>query len=136
HKWLKEGDANTRFFHTITLQRRRHNAIRRLLTAQGRVLSSQAEMEEHISEFYSHLFTSEVHWDGDSILHLIPQRVTPDMNDALIKPVTQDEMKSTLFHLPDDKAPGEEGMSSTFYKHFWDLIKQDLLGSHFYVTLI
>ncbi|CAA0829034.1 Unknown protein, partial [Striga hermonthica] len=57
-RWLKEGDANT-FFHTITLQRRRHNAITRLLTSQGRILSSQVDMERHISEFYSHLFSSE-----------------------------------------------------------------------------
>ncbi|CAA0841624.1 Unknown protein, partial [Striga hermonthica] len=121
-RWLREGDANTRFFHTFTLQRRRHNAITRLLCSQGRVLTSQRAIEQHIADFYTKLFTSEGSMGGDSIIHLIPQTITADMNAALLKPVTEEEVKAALFNLPTDKAPGEEGMNSTFYQHFWELI--------------
>ncbi|CAA0822586.1 Unknown protein, partial [Striga hermonthica] len=64
-KWLKEGDSNTKFFHAYTLQKRKLNAISRLLTPSGSVLTSHEDIENHISEFYSELFTSEGSWDGE-----------------------------------------------------------------------
>ncbi|CAA0810884.1 DNAse I-like superfamily protein, partial [Striga hermonthica] len=71
HKWLREGDANTRFFHAYTLQRRKLNAITRLVSSQGTVFSSQKEIESHISDFYKSLFSTEGSWGGDTLLPLI-----------------------------------------------------------------
>ncbi|CAA0812281.1 Unknown protein, partial [Striga hermonthica] len=71
HKWLREGDANTHFFHAYTLQRRKLNAITRLVSSQGTVFSSQKEIETHISDFYRSLFSTEGSWGGDTLLPLI-----------------------------------------------------------------
>ncbi|CAA0810283.1 Unknown protein, partial [Striga hermonthica] len=69
-KWLKEGDGNTKFFHAYTLQKRKLNAISRLITPSGSVLSSQEDIEHHIADFYSNLFTTEGSRDGESIVNL------------------------------------------------------------------
>jgi hypothetical protein len=48
--WLKEGDANTRFFHIHTNVRRRRKFIRSL-EHNGHTLSSEASKGEHSSRF-------------------------------------------------------------------------------------
>ncbi|CAA0828650.1 Unknown protein, partial [Striga hermonthica] len=120
-KWLKEGDSNTKFFHAYTLQKRKQNAISRLLTPSGRVLTSHEDIENHISTFYSELFTSEGSWDEESIVHLIPQTISDDMNQTLLKPVSEEEVRAALFSLPLEKSPGEDGMNALFFQLFWNI---------------
>ncbi|CAA0811146.1 Unknown protein, partial [Striga hermonthica] len=71
-KWLKEGDSNTRFFHTLTLQRTRFNAITRLLTSRGQAVTNQEDIASHIAEFYKNLFSSEGSW-ASFLLNLLEQ---------------------------------------------------------------
>ncbi|CAA0843337.1 Unknown protein, partial [Striga hermonthica] len=111
-RWIKEGDGNTKFFHAYTLQKMKLNAISRLITPQCNVLTSRVDIENHISEFYSDLFHTEGSWDGDSILQLIPRTISDDMNQDLLKPVSEDEIKSALFSLHPEKSPGEDEMSA------------------------
>ncbi|GER48685.1 RNA-directed DNA polymerase [Striga asiatica] len=54
------------------------------------------EIESHIVDYYSNLFSSDGCWGGDSILHLIPQTITPDMNEALLKPADEKEVKGLI----------------------------------------
>ncbi|CAA0813235.1 Unknown protein, partial [Striga hermonthica] len=127
--WLKEGDANTKFFHAYTIQKRKLNAITRLLSPQGLALTTQEDIELHVSEFYRDLFTAERSSGGESIINLIPKSISEDMNQALLKPVSEEEVKEALFSLPADKSPGEDGMNAIFYQHFWTLVKDDVLAA-------
>ncbi|XP_074288741.1 uncharacterized protein LOC141613898 [Silene latifolia] len=43
----------------------------------------------------------------------------------LLAPVTDDEIKQTLFSIPNDKAPGPDGYSSQFFKATWDITGKD-----------
>lgn len=43
--WLKEGDGNTKFFHTSTLVRRRRNKIEALQNARGEWIEDKAELK-------------------------------------------------------------------------------------------
>ncbi|CAA7030770.1 unnamed protein product [Microthlaspi erraticum] len=48
------------------------------------------------------------------------------MNEALTKPVTENEVKIALFAMHPEKAPGPDGMTALFYQKFWDILKQDI----------
>ena len=56
--WLKDGDKNTKFFHSKASQRRRRNYIIRLLDAGGNWCINQQQINETIVNFYTDLFTS------------------------------------------------------------------------------
>ena len=56
-KWVLKGDANTDFFHNSANGRRRKNLICCLEGDQG-VLTSQEDIEQHISNFFKSLFGS------------------------------------------------------------------------------
>ncbi|XP_074300543.1 uncharacterized protein LOC141631821 [Silene latifolia] len=44
----------------------------------------------------------------------------------LLSPVTKDEVKEVVFHIPDDKAPGPDGYSSKFFKDSWDIVGEEV----------
>jgi hypothetical protein len=56
--WLKDGDKNTKFFHTCVKQRKRHNQIEEILD-EGRVMcSTEDEVKKAFTGYFQHLFTT------------------------------------------------------------------------------
>ena len=49
--------------------------------------------------------------------------------DALEGPLTYEECKKSLETFENGKSPGEDGFTVEFYKHFFNLVGQDLLAS-------
>jgi hypothetical protein len=49
------------------------------------------------------------------------------MNENLIKEFTREEMKLALDSIGDLKAPGPDGMPTTFYKSYWDIVGEHVL---------
>ncbi|XP_019194227.1 PREDICTED: uncharacterized protein LOC109188138 [Ipomoea nil] len=56
----------------------------------------------------------------------IQPRVTAIQNEGLLRPFEESEVKSTLFSMYPDKAPGPDGMNPGFYQHFWDVVGTDV----------
>ncbi|XP_031108426.1 uncharacterized protein LOC116012895 [Ipomoea triloba] len=52
--------------------------------------------------------------------------VTHSQNVELLRPFEGEEVKSALFSMFPDKAPGADGMNPGFYQHFWDVVGDDV----------
>ena len=51
-----------------------------------------------------------------------------DQSTSLLdKPVTLLELYDALLCIKSDKVPGIDGLSSNFYKTFWNIVGQDLI---------
>jgi hypothetical protein len=50
-----------------------------------------------------------------------------EMNLSLLKEVSADEVKATLFSMQSGKSPGPDGFPVEFFKFFYDRLKEDLL---------
>jgi len=85
-RWLAAGDKNTRFFHLRASQRRKKNSIKRLKRPDGQFTEDIQEMGNLTSSFYKNLYTSEGTIDMESVLNVVPVKVTPEMNDQLLAP--------------------------------------------------
>ena len=50
------------------------------------------------------------------------------MNEILIAPYIEEEVKKALFQIGDLKAPGTNGLHVVFLKLFWHIISDELVG--------
>lgn len=54
--WSKDGDSNSRYFHSVIAQRRKMHSIYVLFSSTGEKLTSHSEIVNHILGYYTELF--------------------------------------------------------------------------------
>ncbi|XP_019176335.1 PREDICTED: uncharacterized protein LOC109171734 [Ipomoea nil] len=83
-------------------------------------------MRTVILDYYRDIFSSnQAEMDGSFYANILP-RVSHTQNDALLRPFEKAEVKTALFAMFPDKAPGPDGMNPRFYQHFWDVVGEDV----------
>jgi mannosylglycoprotein endo-beta-mannosidase len=122
---LREGDANTKFFHLRVNARRRKNHIHKLMNNHGWVTDHVAKEEVIHSHFKSTMERGEpraydFNWDA---IHVDD----PDLS-SLGVPFTEEEVRNVINQMPGDKAPGPDGFTGIFFKKCWDIIKVDVMN--------
>jgi hypothetical protein len=80
-------------------RRKKQNKISKLKKEDGSFTKDEEEMATLTTAFYRNLYMSEGTEDMDQLLNTVPIKVTGDMNDALLKPFSTDEIKSALFQM-------------------------------------
>lgn len=110
---LKEGDANTKYFHLKMNARRRKNFIQRLRV--GNIWKFKHEekaaiIKDHFEAFLARPPPCLVDFDWDALQ-------LPPVDLAMINgPITEEEVLAALKQLPGDKAPGPDDFTGAFYK--------------------
>ncbi|OMO87766.1 reverse transcriptase [Corchorus capsularis] len=123
-KWLKDGDANTRFFHQTTIQMRQTNKILNLKSDNGEWIEEEKKIVEEFELYYSDLFTSNNSKNWDQVLLHVPRVVTDHMNGELTRDISEEEIRIAAFQLWANKAPGPDGYNGTFYQKYWEIVKE------------
>jgi hypothetical protein len=116
--WMKEGDRNTKFFHSVASGRKRKNRIKALRREDGVVVEEDGEMKEVATNYFINLFSSTACTRTAELLDHIDPCVMPAMNESLMAVYTEDEVRSALESIGDLKAPGLDGMPALFYKKY------------------
>lgn len=104
-QWLQAGHRNTRFFHEKTKQRRGYNRITAITDSQGKVWYSEEDLNRVIIDYFDALFFSDCQEDMAEALQHIQPRVSQEMNDDLVKPVTEEELYRAVHQMAREKAP-------------------------------
>jgi len=126
----KLGDENTKFHHlTATVQWRR-NQIRTLQAADNTLVTDHASKAAILHTFYSELLgqADECTAMPDLASILSYTALTTNQVAQLIGPFTLEELKTILFPMKTDTAPGPDGFTPLFFRAAWDLVKDDLLA--------
>ena len=122
-KLIKEGDKNTRYFHTLATIRRRRNTITSI--KQGDlVINDQRQIRRIIVQHFKQLYSSQEHTIGDlSALDLT--KLTPHQCAMLEEPVSSLGVKEAVLSCDGTKAPGYDGFNLKCIKQVWPIMGED-----------
>ncbi|XP_026459307.1 uncharacterized protein LOC113359966 [Papaver somniferum] len=126
-QWLKEGASNSNFFHTSIKIRQAHNAITELESLDGSIVSTQQEISKNLVEYFENKFKKQDVTFAENIFANIPMVITAKDNMMLNATPSNEEIKSAVFEMDPDSAPGPNGFSGWFYRSAWHIIEKDFI---------
>ncbi|XP_060170802.1 uncharacterized protein LOC132601754 [Lycium barbarum] len=124
--WLKLGDSNTTYFHACLRNRMAQNHIRSLTTNDGRLIQTDAQVQEEVVGFYKQsLGTAASHLPIVRTEVMQQGRVlSRDQQLILVENVTIPEIVEAVMDIEDNKAPGSDGYNAFFYKKIGTLLER------------
>ncbi|KAJ1283661.1 hypothetical protein BS78_03G145500 [Paspalum vaginatum] len=124
--YLREGDANTSFFHKQARYRKKKNFIAKFQDG-NQVFTAQEDKQQAALEFYENLIGSA----EERCYSLDFATLGVQQHDlvGLDSPFSLEETWAVVKELPLDKAPGPDGFTGRFYKVCWDIIKDDVMAA-------
>ena len=124
-RWLKDGDANSKFFHSLLANRHRRNSILTLKVNGNLVEGVQPIQNVVFSHFKEHFAAQNSPRPGAE--NLLFKQLTYAEGRSLILPFTETEVKNAVWDCDSFKSPSPDGVNLGFIKDFWEDIKGDIM---------
>ncbi|XP_028554221.1 uncharacterized protein LOC114580528 [Dendrobium catenatum] len=126
-RWIEEGDANSHFFHMVATGRRRDNRVNCILTNEGQRVTDAGAIRTVFTEFFREKWrerdASLLDWPDFHEQDKVPEHFLASLTAV----VTDREVWEAVHAMGNNRAPGRDGITTSFLKFFWDIIKADML---------
>ncbi|KAF5784203.1 putative RNA-directed DNA polymerase [Helianthus annuus] len=122
-RWAKDGDENSKFFHSMINCRKASNVIHGL-DIEGSWVSKPSLVKKEVFRYFRDKFVEP--WEvRPSLVCPGIKRLSVDEAQSLEAPFSRQEIKAAAFDCGDDRAPGPDGINFRFVKHFWSVLEDD-----------
>lgn len=121
-EWLREGDRNTKYFHNVVKGRKVQNRLLMLFDEFGNEHFSEGSKGDIATGYFRELFLSYNPFELEDLFDGFQGLVTEEMNSRLIAPVSNEEVKKAAMSVNGGSAPGEDGLTGTFYHKYWHVV--------------
>ncbi|KAJ4799461.1 DNAse I-like superfamily protein [Rhynchospora pubera] len=141
-QWLEEGDRNTKFFHTVATNRRRHNLITMAEREDGTLAGEDKEIKSIFLNYFKEIYSptrsligpahEEASNAREEIFVELAQSSMQQIPTAAHTKITAlpnfYEIKRALFDMSPDKSPGPDGCTARFLQTFWHIVGADIVN--------
>ncbi|XP_018435702.1 uncharacterized protein LOC108807989 [Raphanus sativus] len=93
-----------------------------LLDEWGNEHFSEGSKGEIATNYFRELFLSSNPYDLESLFSDFPSRITEEMNVSLTATVSPEEIKKAAMSIDGGSAPGEDGLTGSFYQKYWHIV--------------
>nr|GEU96335.1 hypothetical protein [Tanacetum cinerariifolium] len=126
-KWLKEGDHNSAYFHQVVKRRKSRSRTGAVNDECGISFQCNDVAKQFVKHFQSFLGYETQVFPIEDAEGLFSKKISDADAVNMIKEVSEDEIKTALFDIDDDKASGPDGFTSKFFKSYLKVIKKDVI---------
>ncbi|KAH0684447.1 hypothetical protein KY289_022199 [Solanum tuberosum] len=126
--WFKEGDANTKYFHSLIRGRRKRLFIHKILREDGEWIQGDDNITKAAGAHFQGIFTGVDRFINEHAISCIPRMVDQEQNNKLTALPDLEELKEVVFSMNPNSAAGPDGMNGQFFQKCWQIIKDDLLS--------
>ncbi|GJZ02307.1 RNA-directed DNA polymerase, eukaryota, reverse transcriptase zinc-binding domain protein [Tanacetum coccineum] len=126
--WLCEGDKNSNFFHTVIKGRAHRNRIDVISNEKGERFEGNQVAEQFVHHFQNFLGNASPVQKFD-MTKLNSKTISNEDAEIMVRSVSNEEVKATLFDICDNKAPGPYGYTAKFYKKAWSIVGSDVCNA-------
>ncbi|XP_020694470.1 uncharacterized protein LOC110108248 [Dendrobium catenatum] len=124
-RWMNEGDCNTKFYHSFASARRNNNRILKIKNENGIVIEEQSQIEDIFKQFFKFKWKQRCcnlsNWPN-------PEKILNEEDKFnLSKDFTMEEIENVIKNLGNNIAPGSDGVTYSFIKGYWNIVKDDFL---------
>ena len=113
--WARDGDKNTKYFHSRATKWYRRNLIVGIRDDQDRWHDQLDDIASFLIKYYQDLFSSTRQQVLSNVLECNPNVINKEMNNLLCVEFLESEVGAALHQMFPLKAPGPDGMHSLFY---------------------
>jgi hypothetical protein len=121
-RWLKEGDANSKFFHKCIKLRKSMNSIKALKENDGWV-ASPFEVRRKVVNYFTNHFADD-RWERPKLDGVVFGSLSDAENGVLEAPFSLMEIEAVVKDSDGGKSP--DGYNFAFVKECWYLIKDEV----------
>ncbi|KAL9679720.1 hypothetical protein QQ045_017586 [Rhodiola kirilowii] len=124
--WLRSGDQNTKYFHRYATWRTNRNAISSLMVGDRQIMEP-GMIKEAACQHFSDIFKRNgvCQW---SLNELNFGAVNITQKVLLEREFLEEEVLAAIKDCDGNKAPGPDGFNVNFYKKFWLIVGEEVLG--------
>lgn len=131
-RWYEEGEKNTKYFIGLEKSRAVKKILTEIIKTNGKKITNERDILNETVDFFSKLYSSkEINIDIINDYLNDTNTCTLSENDALMCEglLTIEECTDAVKKLKNNKAPGSDGLTSEFYKCFWEDVKDLVVDS-------
>ncbi|GJX97868.1 protein LAZ1, partial [Tanacetum coccineum] len=127
-EWLEARDSNSSYFHKTVKARNQYCRIEVILDSNNVEVEGALVPEvfiNHYEEFLgNHSVCDDLNIDG-----LFHSKVSDQSCLSMVRDITNNEIKNSMFNIGDDRAPGPDRYKSAFFKKGWDVVGDDVCNA-------
>ncbi|TYJ48346.1 hypothetical protein E1A91_A01G055500v1, partial [Gossypium mustelinum] len=132
--WLKEGDANTAFFHRAIKIKAKRKTIYKMKIGRS-WCNDPNELKMKVFDFFKNHFRERGrNWRMK--IELDFKRLKESDVEKLEVPFSLEEIRDAIWSCEESKAPEPDGFNMCFFRRCWNIVKEDVfrMMSDFYRT--
>ena len=96
-QWFREGDTNSKYFHSLIILRTRRLFIHRKSSEDREWFEGNDTIGHAPCDCFQKIFTGEYKTNMENMIECIPRMVSQDHNEKLINMQTMEELKEVVF---------------------------------------